>query len=90
MRDHDQRPPLRGAVLTESQRKTHLQERICQDTRGMRGKARSADRGNEGRDQSGKGEKKTGGECVMTEGRPWRSPFNIWDAIIKEEQIILF
>lgn len=31
----------------------------------MRGKARGADRGNEGRDQSGEGEKKTGSECVI-------------------------
>lgn len=34
----------------------------------MRGKARGADRRNEVRNQSGEGEKKTGGECMMKEG----------------------
>ena len=47
MRDDDNRPPLRGAVHAESQRKTHLQECLCQDTRGMRRKARRADKNNE-------------------------------------------
>ena len=55
----------------------------------MRGKARGADRGNEVRNQSGKGEKKTGGECVMTEGRPWRSPFNTCDAVGKDKTYAL-
>ena len=51
----------------------------------MRGQARGADCRNEGRDKSGEREKKTGGECMMKEGRPWRSPFNIWDAVGKEK-----
>jgi len=33
------------------QRKTHIQERVCQDTRGMRGKARRADRKSESRNR---------------------------------------
>ena len=47
MRNDDKRPPIRGAVHAESQRQTHLQECICQDTRGMRGKARRADQNHE-------------------------------------------
>ena len=47
MRDDDKRPPLRGAVHTKSQRQTHIQKRIRQDTRGMRGKAWRADKNHE-------------------------------------------
>ena len=32
------------------QQKTHIQERVCQDTRGMRGKARRADQNHESGD----------------------------------------
>ena len=49
MRYHDQRPPLRGAVHTESGRQTHIQKRIRQDTRGMRRKARRVDKDDESR-----------------------------------------
>ena len=42
-RHDDNRLPLRGAVHTESQRQTHIQKRIRQDTRGMRGKASGDD-----------------------------------------------
>ena len=70
MRHHDKRPPLRGAVHTKSQRQTHIQKRVRKDTRGMRGKARRTDKDDESRDQSGEVEKKTGDECIMTEGRP--------------------
>ena len=48
--------PLRGAVHTENQRQTHIQERICQDARGMRGKAGRADKDDESgncRDEKG-------------------------------------
>ena len=47
MRHHDKLPPLRVAVHAESGRQTHIQERICQNTRGMRGKARRADKDDE-------------------------------------------
>ena len=47
MRDDDKQPPLRRTVHAESQRQTHIQERIRQDTRGMRGKARRADKNDE-------------------------------------------
>ena len=57
MRHHDKRPPIRRTVHAESERQTHLQECLRKDTRGMRGKARRADRGNEGGDQSGEGKR---------------------------------
>ena len=80
MRHHDKRPPLRRTVHAESQRQTHIQERVRQDTRGMRGKARRVDRGNEGRDQSGEGEKETDGKRIKKEGdhggRPQKSACN--------------
>ena len=67
MRDDDKRPPLRRTVYTESQRQTHLQECICKDTRGMRGKARRADKD----DESGnRGDEKGGEERITKEGRP--------------------
>ena len=51
MRDDDKRPPLRGAVHANSQRQTHIQERIRQDTRGVRRKARRADKNDENRNR---------------------------------------
>ena len=64
MRHHDKRPPLRGAVHTESERQTHLQECLCKDTRGMRRKARRADQNHE---SGNRGDEK-GGECVNVRG----------------------
>ena len=66
MRDDDKRPPLRGAVHTESEWQTHIQERICQDTRGMRGKARRADQNYESRNSS----RKEKSETVIAKGAP--------------------
>ena len=51
LRDDDKRPPLRGTVHTESERQTHIQERIRQDTRGMRRKARRTDKNDESRNR---------------------------------------
>ena len=65
MRDDDKRPPIRGAVHAESERQTHIQERIRQDTRGMRGKARRADKNHE----SGNcGDEKTSEEGITHRG----------------------
>lgn len=50
----------------------------------MRGKAGGADRGNESRDQSGEGEKKTNSECVKRQRADQRSALNIWHAVSKE------
>ena len=72
MRDDDKRPPLRRTVHTESQWQTHIQECLRQDTRGMRGKARRADKD----DESGnRGDEKTSEERIThrgatTNGRP--------------------
>ncbi len=46
------------------QRQTHIQECIRKDTRGMRGKARVADKANEKRNRRDKKE----GECVTYKG----------------------
>ena len=51
MRDHDKRPPLRRTIHTESQRQAHIQERVRQDTRRMREKARRADKNDESRNR---------------------------------------
>ena len=67
MRDDDKRPPLRGAVHTESEWQTHIQKRIRQDTRGMRGKARRADKNHE---SGNRRDEKTGEERITKEGRP--------------------
>ena len=60
------------SVHTESQRQTHLQECLRQDTRGMRGKARGADKddesGNRG-DEKGSKERLTH-RGATTNGRP--------------------
>ena len=67
MRYDDKRPPLRGEVHAKSQRKTHIQECLRKDTRGMRGKARRADKD----DESGnRGDEKGGEERITKEGRP--------------------
>ena len=71
MRDDDKRPPLRRAVHSESQRQTHIQERIRQDTRGMRGKARRADKNDESRNRSREEKGKTG---IRKGGDHERSP----------------
>jgi hypothetical protein len=47
IRDDDKRQPPLRTVHTKSQRQTHIQERVRQDTRGMRGKARRADKNHE-------------------------------------------
>ena len=60
MRDDDKRPPLRRAVHAKSQRQTHIQKRVRKDTRGMRGKARRADKDDEIRNR---GDEK-GNECL--------------------------
>ena len=71
MRHNDKRPPLRGAVHAESQRQAHLQKRIRQDTRGMRGKARRADKKDESRNRIRKEKGKTGiRKGATTNGRP--------------------
>ena len=71
MRHHDKRPPIRRTVHADQRRwQAYLTQYLCTDERGMRRKARGADRGNEVRNQSGEGEKKTGSECIMKEGRP--------------------
>ena len=71
MRHHDKRPPVRRAVHTESGRQTHIQECLRQDTRGMRGKARRADKD----DESGnRGDEKTDKESIRKEGRPTVAP----------------
>ena len=80
MRDDDKRPPLRRALHAESQRKTHLKERIRQDTRGMRRKARRADKDDEsGNLRDEKGSKR----LTENRGDHERSPLNIWDAVSK-------
>ena len=58
---------IRGAVHAESQRQTHIQERIRQDTRGMRRKARRADKNHESGDR---GDEKGSEERIRKEGRP--------------------
>ena len=71
MRDDDKRPPIRGAVHAESQRQANLQKCVCQDTRGMRGKARRADQNHESRNRSRKEEGETGiRKGATTNGRP--------------------
>ena len=83
MRDDDKRPPLRGAVHTESQRQTHIQECLRQDTRGMRRKARQADKN----DESGNRRDEKGSECLNeSRGDRERSPLNIYGAVSKEKQ----
>jgi len=80
MRHHDKRPPLRGTVHAKSQRQTHIQECVRQDTRGMRGKARRADKDDESgnrRDEKGETGIRKG---ATTNGRP----LNIWVAVDKE------
>ena len=67
MRDDDKRPPLRRTVHTESQRQTHIQECLRQDTRGMREKARRADKNHESRNRR---DEKDSEERIMKEGRP--------------------
>ena len=71
-RDDDKRPPLRGAVHAESERQTHIQERIRKNTRGMRGKARRADKNHEsGNRRNEKGsEKRITFRGATTNGRP--------------------
>ena len=82
MRDDDKRPPIRGAVHAESQRQTHLQKRVRQDTRGMRGKACRADKNDESRNRSRKEKGKTGiRKGATTNGRP----LNICGAVGKEK-----
>ena len=82
MRDDDKRPPIRGAVHAESQRQTHIQKRIRQDTRGMRGKARRADQNYESRNRSRKEKGKTG---VRKGGDHERSPLKNCGAVGKEK-----
>ena len=67
LRDDDKRPPLRRSVHAESQRQTHLQERVRQDTRGLRGKARRADQNHESRNRSREEKGKKG---IRKGGRP--------------------
>ena len=72
MRDDDKRPPLRRTVHAKSQRQTHLQECLCQDTRGMRRKARIADQNHESgnrRDEETSEERITH-RGATTNGRP--------------------
>ena len=65
MRDDDKRPSLRRTVHTESERQTHIQKRIRQDTRGMRGKARRAYKN----DESGnRGDEKASEKHITKEG----------------------
>ena len=53
LRYHDKRPPIRRTVHThQCRRQANLQERIRQDTRGMRGKARRVDQNHESRNRS--------------------------------------
>ena len=62
---------IRGAVHAESERQTHIQERVCQDTRGMRGKARRADKEDESRNRSRKEKGENGiRKGATTNGRP--------------------
>ena len=51
MRDDDKRPPIRRTVHAESKRQTHIQKCLRKDTRGMRGKARGADKNDESRNR---------------------------------------
>ena len=67
LRDDDKRPPLRGAVHTKSQQQAHLQECVRQDTRGMRGKARRADKDDESRNRR---DEETSVKRITKEGRP--------------------
>ena len=72
LRDDDKRPPLRRTVHAESQRQTHIQECLRQDTKGMRGKARGADKDDESRNC---GDEETSEERIThrgatTNGRP--------------------
>ena len=67
MRDDDKRPPLRRAIHAESKRQAHIQERVRQDTRGMRGKTRRADKNHESGNRE---DEKTSKERITTEGRP--------------------
>ena len=82
MRDDDKRPPLRRAVHSESQRQTHIQERIRQDTRGMRGKARRADKD----DESGNRGDEKGRQCLNEQrgDHEW-SPLKNCGAVGKEK-----
>ena len=82
MRNDDKRPPLRRAIHAESQRQAHLQERVCQDTRGMRGKARRADKEDESRNRSRKEKGKIG---IRKGGDHERSPLNFCGAVGKEK-----
>ena len=52
-------------ILDESQRKTHIEERVRQDTRGMRGKARRADQNHE---SGNRRDEKGGEERITKEG----------------------
>ena len=81
MRDDDKRPPLRGAVHAESGRQTHIQERICQNTRGMRGKARRVDKDDESRNRR---DEKASEERIRKEGRTKRSALKFCGAVVKE------
>ena len=66
-----------GAVHAKSGRQTHIQKHIRQDTRGMRGKARRADKD----DESGnRRDEKTGEERITKEGRPHISAQPKWVA----------
>ena len=67
MRDDDKRPPLRRTVHAKSQRQTNIQECLRKDTRGMRGKARRADKDDESRNC---GDEKASEERIRKEGRP--------------------
>ena len=85
MRDDDKRPSLRRKVYAESQRQTHIQERIRQDTRGMRRKARRADKDDESRNRSRKEKSETG---IRKGGDHERSPLKICIAVGKEKHMV--
>ena len=81
MRDDDKRPPLRRAVYAKSQRQTHIQERVRQDTRGMRGKTRRAYKNDESGNRSREEKDETG---IRKGGDHKRSPLKICGAVGKE------
>ena len=82
MRDDDKRSPLRRTVHTKSQWQTNIQERVRQDTREMRGKARRADKG----DESGDCRNEKGSKCLNeNRGDHERSPLKNCGAVGKEK-----
>ena len=82
MRHHDKRPPIRRTVHAESQRQTNIQECLRKDTRGMRGKARRADKNHESGNRSREEKGETG---IRKGGNHERSPLKNCVAVGKEK-----